>query len=154
VIIIAETCNFGFSPYETAGLNQNPPKPILPGVPSVTDFLNSDMDETQTDSVKGPRPNVAALVKAAFRAMGQMTTKQVLDYLHNNGDMVQLVEFFGEEEAETRIKQAIYMLKAEGLLTRLNGKADTPSVPTDKLLKSCISNCSRKEEASSVGGAA
>ena len=137
IIIIADTCNFGAIPPESILSGATSSKPQLPIQPSEPNPVNQSPKYASAPiDDDDQKPVVAPIVKKAFRDSGAMTTKQIEDHLINCGDMALLIEAYGEEDAKRRVKQALYGMKAEGLLTRADSKGKTPWVPTDRFIKS------------------
>jgi hypothetical protein len=77
-------------------------------------------------------PQIAPILRQHFNDDGAMTTKQVFDSLINSGEYATLENHFGDE-IKKKIQTALAQMKADGYLTRANGKMDTPYVPTERI---------------------
>jgi hypothetical protein len=110
------------------------PPVITPAAPDPVD--PADGVQPTADAQQSDRPqviiSVSRIVKDAFDKRGAMTTSEVLSYLEKMGMMAKIREAYGDKAREM-VKKTLYELRKQTLLTRTDGKAATPWVPTSEL---------------------
>jgi hypothetical protein len=140
IIIFADSCNLTLPvvPIDSKGRSAQLP----PDTPCAAGENGSASGEDENDrdatvpEVLNPLPasppQIAPVLRRHFHETGAMTTKQVFDCLINSGEYVTLKDLY-KEDTDKKVRTALYQMKADGHLTKANGKQDTPWIPTEKL---------------------
>jgi hypothetical protein len=110
------------------------PLVVAPATPDPVDHADSAQPAVDDQSLNRPQAttSVSQIVKAAFDKRGAMTTGEVLSYLEKTG-MMEKVRAVCGNEARDKVKKTLYELRKQSLLSRADGKAITPWVPTPEL---------------------
>jgi hypothetical protein len=141
IIIITDSCNLSLHGIPVKPEKESSICRLSPNVALATkndSVVNSDQND-DADSNQGelaPPPPLPSLItptlKRHFNENCSMNNKQVFDCLINSGDYARMKDRFGEE-TDSKVKTALYQMKADGFLSRADGKKNTPWIASEKL---------------------
>jgi hypothetical protein len=114
--------------------NDLPPVAVDPATPDPIAPAGSIRPTAAAQITNRPSLTVSlsSVVRNAFDKKGSLTSDEVFAYLEKTGAMGKIRDAFGNQARE-KVKKTLYELRKQGLLSRANGKKDTPWVPTPEL---------------------